>query len=196
MTEIDVALELEMFMRRAGADAIAFQTIAVSGAKSALPHGVPAATPLSRGFLTMDFGAAVGGYCSDMTRTVALGKASAEMKGIYNTVLEAQALGIAAICDGVPCALVDAAARSHIDGAGYRGLFGHSFGHGVGLEIHEAPRLSSRNRGPLRAGNAVTAEPGIYRIGECGCRIEDMGIVTEDGFMNLTRSPKELIELF
>lgn len=196
MTEVDVVLELEFFMRRAGADGIAFPSIAVSGAASALPHGLASRRPLSRGFLTMDFGAALKGYASDMTRTVSLGKATPEMKRIYETVLRAQELGMEAIAAGVPASLVDAAARSYIDGAGYRGLFGHSFGHGVGLEIHEAPRLSSRSSRPLEAGNVVTAEPGIYSPGICGCRIENMGLVTEDGFVSFTKSSRELIELF
>ena len=196
MTEVDVVLELEFFMRRAGAEGIAFPTIAVSGASSALPHGLPSRNTLSRGFLTMDFGAMYGGYCSDMTRTVSLGKATQEMKRLYETVRHAQELGIEAIAAGIEGHLVDGAARSFIDSQGYAGLFGHSFGHGVGLEIHEAPRLSSRSSIPLAAGNVVTAEPGIYRIGEYGCRIENMGLVTEDGFENFTASSTELLELF
>ncbi len=196
MTEVDVVLELEFFMRRAGADGIAFPTIAVSGASSALPHGLPSRNKLSRGFLTMDFGASVAGYCSDMTRTVVLGKATPEMKRLYATVLEAQRLGIEQIAAGVKASLPDAVARGHIDASGYQGLFGHSFGHGVGLEIHESPRLSGRSRGVLAAGNIVTAEPGIYCRGEYGCRIENMGLVTEEGFLNFTASTTELLELF
>ncbi|MBO7293178.1 MAG: aminopeptidase P family protein [Clostridia bacterium] len=196
MTENDVVLELEFFMRREGAEGIAFPTIAVSGTASALPHGLPSNKRLSRGFLTMDFGARVGGYCSDMTRTVVLGKATPEMRRLYDTVLEAQRLGMAAICEGVPAALVDATARSYINSSGHRGLFGHSFGHGVGLEIHEAPRVSSRSRLPLLTGNVITAEPGIYRMGEYGCRIENMGVVTSNGFDCFTKSSTELFELF
>ncbi len=196
MTEVDVALELEFFMRREGADGIAFPTIAVSGPSSSLPHGVPGRKLLSRGFLTMDFGAVVDGYASDMTRTVVLGTATEEMKRIYRTVLEAQRRGMETISAGVDAALVDGAARSYIDSCGYRGLFGHSFGHGVGLEVHEAPRLSSRVRAPLVAGNVVTAEPGIYMPGVGGCRIENMGVVTKNGFESFTASPTELIELF
>ena len=196
MTETDVVLELEFFMRREGAEDVAFPTVAVSGASSALPHGCPSRNKLSRGFLTMDFGAKVDGYCSDMTRTVVLGKATSEMRRLYHTVLEAQNLGMEAICDGVPASLVDAAARSYIESCGYKGLFGHSFGHGVGLEIHEAPRVSARSRAPLLAGNVITAEPGIYRMGECGCRIENMGVVTTNGFDSFTKSTTELIELF
>ncbi len=196
MTEIEVALELEYFMRREGAESVAFPTIAVSGAASALPHGVPRNKSLEGGFLTMDFGASYDGYASDMTRTVSLGKATEEMKRIYKTVLTAQALGIERIRAGVPASAVDGAARAHIDGAGYHGLFGHSFGHGVGLEIHEAPRLSSRNETPLKEGSIVTAEPGIYLAGECGCRIENMGLVTKNGFLCFTQSDTALIELF
>ena len=196
MSEVDVVLELETFMRRNGADGIAFPTIVVSGASSSLPHGLPSHRPLSRGFLTMDFGASVGGYSSDMTRTVVLGRATEEMKRLYQTVLTAQELGIEAIAPGVEGVLVDGAARAHIDREGYAGLFGHGFGHGVGLEIHEAPRLSIRAREPLCVGNVVTAEPGIYRTGEYGCRIENMGLVTQDGFDCFTKSTKELIELF
>lgn len=196
MTEIDVALELEFFMRKNGADGVAFQTIAVSGPASALPHGTPSATKLRRGFLTMDFGAALGGYASDMTRTVILGTATPEMKLMYRTVWEAQELGMEAICAGVSGALVDGAARAHIEGRGYKGMFGHSFGHGVGLEIHEEPRLSQRNALPLTAGNIVTAEPGIYCEGMYGCRIENMGLVTENGFECFTKSKKDMIELF
>ncbi len=196
MTEVDVVLELEFFMRRMGADGVAFPTIAVSGGSSALPHGMPSKNKLSRGFLTMDFGASLSGYCSDMTRTVVLGKADAEMKRLYATVLEAQRRGIEVIAAGVDACLPDAVARQYIDGAGYRGLFGHSFGHGVGLEIHEAPRISGRSRQPLAVGNVITAEPGIYRRGEYGCRIENMGLVTEEGFLSFTASTTELIELF
>lgn len=196
MTEIDVALELEFFMRKNGADGVAFQTIAVSGPASALPHGTPSATKLRRGFLTMDFGASLGGYASDMTRTVILGTATPEMKLMYRTVWEAQELGMEAICAGVSGALVDGAARAHIEGRGYTGMFGHSFGHGVGLEIHEEPRLSQRNALPLAAGNVVTAEPGIYCEGVFGCRIENMGLVTETGFECFTKSKKDMIELF
>lgn len=196
MTEIEVALELEFFMRRHGADSVAFQTIAVSGPGSALPHGTPINTKLRRGFLTMDFGASLNGYASDMTRTVVIGTATPEMKLLYRTVWEAQELGMQAICAGVSGALVDGAARAHIEGRGYKGLFGHSFGHGVGLEIHEKPRLSPRNSLSLSAGNIVTAEPGIYCEGLYGCRIENMGLVTESGFENFTKSQKNLIELF
>ena len=196
MTEIEVALEIDFFMRRHGADGVAFPTIAVSGPSSALPHGAPSNVKLRRGFLTMDFGASLGGYASDMTRTVVIGTATPEMRRLYRTVWEAQELGMQAICGSVSGALVDGAARAHIDGRGYKGMFGHSFGHGVGLEIHEEPRLSPKNSSPLVPGNVVTAEPGIYCEGLYGCRIENMGLVTERGFECFTKSPKDLVELF
>ena len=199
MTEIEVALELEFFMRRNGAEAQAFDTIAVSGTNSSRPHGVPRREKLEKGFLTMDFGARVDGYCSDMTRTVVLGRADAEMKKLYNTVLQAQLAALEAAHEGVPCRDLDKIARDIIDGAGYKGCFGHSLGHGVGLLIHESPRLSSAAKPDslLSRGHVVTFEPGIYLEGKYGCRIEDMACIRPDGsFYDFTRSPKELIELF
>lgn len=196
--ELDVALELEFFMRRAGAQ-IAFHTIAVSGSASSLPHGVPRNTPLEKGFLTMDFGARVGGYCADMTRTVVIGRADAEMKKLYGTVLSAQQAALSAAAAGVSCRELDRVARDIIDGAGYEGCFGHSLGHGVGIEVHEAPRLSRAAAADkvLLPGHVVTVEPGIYLVGKYGCRIEDMITVKEDGTVhNFTRSTKELIEIY
>lgn len=196
MTERDVALELEFFMRRMGAEAMAFDVIAVSGSASSLPHGVPRDVRLERGFLTMDFGAMLKGYCSDMTRTVVIGKADSEMKRLYNTVLTAQTSALDALCEGLPCSDADRIARDIINAAGYEGCFGHSLGHGVGRYIHEEPRLSSRSEDILTAGNVVTVEPGIYIEGKYGCRIEDMVAITKDGIHNFTKSKKELIELF
>ncbi len=196
MTEIEVALELEFFMRKNGAAAASFPIVAVSGTASALPHGSCRNKKLERGFLTMDFGAVCGGYCSDMTRTVVIGRANEEEKRIYQTVLSAQLAGLSAIKGGASCKEVDGAARRLIDEAGYRGCFGHGFGHGVGLDIHESPRVSYRSEECLVPGHIITAEPGIYKSGECGCRIEDMGCVTIDGFVNFTASTKELIEIF
>ncbi len=198
MTELEVALELEFFMRSQGAQSVAFDTIAVSGKSSSLPHGVPAAKKLEKGFFTMDFGARLDGYCSDMTRTVVLGKADDEMKKLYNTVLSAQLKGIEMINPGESCCNVDRAARDIIENAGYKGCFGHGLGHGVGMLIHESPRLSPKvDPGKkLEAGHVVTCEPGIYIAGKYGCRIEDMLAVTENGTINFTKSPKELIELF
>ena len=197
MTEIDVAVELEYQMRKLGAEGTAFDTIAVSGDASALPHGHPRPEKLHKGFLTMDFGAKYQGYCSDMTRTVVIGRADKEIKRVYETVLASQKAGIAYLRAGADCGKADAAARDLINAAGYEGCFGHSLGHGVGLFIHEGPRLSSGSFGSvLEAGNVVTAEPGIYLNGKYGCRIEDMLLVTEDGAYDFTQSPKELIEIY
>jgi Xaa-Pro aminopeptidase len=197
MTETEVALELAYFMQKNGAAGTSFETIAVSGAASALPHGKCRNLPISKGFLTMDFGCVYQGYCSDMTRTVAIGKASEDMKHLYQTVLSAQAAAIQSIRAGAVCADVDAVARTIIEQNGYKGAFGHGLGHGVGLDIHELPNLSpSAKEQRLRSGNIVTVEPGIYLRGKYGCRIEDMGCVTEGGFDNFTSASKELIELF
>ena len=199
MTEIEVALELEFFMRRQGAEGLAFPTIAVSGSASSLPHGVPRNQKLEKGFLTMDFGARVDGYCSDMTRTVVIGRADTEMKDLYQTVLKAQLAALDAAGEGASCAGLDRIARDIIDAdPRYRGAFGHSLGHGVGLFIHENPRLSAKAapESRLQRGNVVTFEPGIYLEGKYGCRIEDMVAIRPDGSVhNFTKSPKELIEL-
>ena len=198
MTEVEVALELEFFMRREGSEGVAFDTIAVSGTASSRPHGTPRNVPLEKGFLTMDFGARVEGYCSDMTRTVVLGKADADMKKLYRTVKEAQELALVAAHEGASCRLLDLVAREHIEKAGYVGAFGHSLGHGVGIDIHEAPRLARRAAlsEVLLPGHVVTVEPGIYLEGKYGCRIEDMIAVLPDGRVeNMTGSPKDLIEI-
>ncbi len=199
MTEIDVALELEFFMRAHGAESTAFETIAVSGKASSLPHGEPRNVQLEKGFLTMDYGAKIDGYCSDMTRTIVIGKADDEMKRLYNTVLEAQLAALAAAKPGALCREMDKIARDIIDNAGYAGTFGHSLGHGVGMYIHEAPGLSQRVMPAdrkLTPGHIVTFEPGIYIEGKYGCRIEDMVAILEDGILNFTHSPKELIEIY
>ena len=195
ITEADLALEIEYVMRKNGADGIAFDTIAVSGAHSSMPHGVPERRKIQKGFLTMDFGARFNGYCSDMTRTVCIGKPTEEMKRIYETVLLAQISAIEFISAGKKCSDADAVARAIIDGAGYKGCFSHSLGHGVGLYIHEPISLSPRSDGILTAGNIVTVEPGIYLEGKCGVRIEDMVYVTENGNEDLTLATKELIVL-
>lgn len=198
MTEIDVALELEFFMRKNGAKATSFETISVSGSASSLPHGVPRNVKLQKGFLTMDYGALYGGYCSDMTRTVVIGKADEDMKRLYNTVLKAQLAALEAAAPGVECRKLDGIARDIIYSAGYEGCFGHGLGHGVGKYVHEAPSLSGRapEGKLLEPGHIVTVEPGIYISGKYGCRIEDMIAITETGVRNFTHSPKELIELF
>jgi Xaa-Pro aminopeptidase len=195
ITEIDLALELEYYMRKNGADGIAFDTIAVSGSASSMPHGVPRNVKLQKGFLTMDFGAKFNGYCSDMTRTVCIGTPDSEMKKVYDTVLSAQMAALDYIAAGKKCADADKVARDIIADAGYGQCFGHSLGHGVGLYIHEPISLSPRSNGVLETGNIVTVEPGIYLEGRFGVRIEDMVCVTDSGNENLTKAKKELIVL-
>ena len=195
MTELDVAVELEYAMRKNGASAFAFDTISVSGDASALPHGTPRNVKLRDGFLTMDFGAKFDGYCSDMTRTIVIGKADAEIKKVYNTVLSAQLAALDYLKPGADCGEADKIARDIIN-AEYNGTFGHSLGHSVGLFIHESPRLYSRGFGrKLNVGEILTVEPGIYLFGKYGCRIEDMVAITEEGIHNFTHSTKELIEI-
>lgn len=196
LTERDVALELDYFMQKNGAEAPAFETIAVSGDASSLPHGVPRNEKLKNGFLTMDFGAKYNGYCSDMTRTIVIGKADEEIQRVYNTVLSAQMAALEQICGSMPCRSADAIARKIIDDAGYAKAFGHSLGHGVGMFIHERPNLSPRSAESslLQAGNVITVEPGIYLEGKFGCRIEDMILINPDGTTyNFTKSNKDLI---
>ena len=196
MTEIEVASELEYFMRKNGASALAFDTIAVSGDASSLPHGTPRNVKLKNGFLTMDYGAKFNDYCSDMTRTVVIGKADAEMKKLYNTVLTAQLAAIDYLREGADAGMADKIARDIID-VDYKGAFGHSLGHSVGLFIHESPRLAQKTFGRiLRTGEILTVEPGIYLFGKYGCRIEDMVAIEKDGIRNLTKSTKELIEIY
>ena len=197
MTELEVAVELEYAMRKGGADSFAFETIAVSGDASALPHGTPRNVKLKPGFLTMDFGAKFEGYCSDMTRTIVIGKADEEIKKLYNTVLRAQTEALNYLREGADCGEADKIARDIIDSVPeYKGAFGHSLGHSVGLFIHESPRLYSRGFGrKLNVGEILTVEPGIYLFGKYGCRIEDMVAITKDGIHNFTHSPKELIEI-
>lgn len=197
MTEIEVAVELEYAMRKGGAEAPAFDTIAVSGDASSLPHGTPRNVKLKPGFLTMDFGAKIDGYCSDMTRTVVIGKADEDMKKLYNTVLRAQLAALDFLREGVDAGEADKVARDIIDSyPEFNGAFGHSLGHSVGLFIHEAPSLSRRSFGrALRSGEILTVEPGIYLFGKYGCRIEDMVLIEKDGVYNFTHSPKELIEI-
>ena len=197
MTELDVAVELEYAMRKNGASAFAFDTISVSGDASALPHGTPRNVKLRDGFLTMDFGAKFDGYCSDMTRTIVIGKADEDIKKLYNTVLKAQLAALDYLKEGADCGEADKIARDIIDAnPEYKGAFGHSLGHSVGLFIHESPRLYSRGFGrKLKVGEILTVEPGIYLFGKYGCRIEDMVAITEKGIHNFTHSTKELIEI-
>lgn len=193
-TEKDIALELDFFMLKNGAEAISFETIAVSGTNSSMPHGVPNNKKIEKGdFITMDFGAVVNGYHSDMTRTVAVGSVSTKQAEVYETVLNAQLASLAALKDGVSGFDADKAARDIISAAGYGGYFGHGTGHGVGIEIHEEPRLSFKSDKILAEGDVVTVEPGIYLPSEFGVRIEDMAFITKNGCENLTKSPKNLI---
>lgn len=195
ITETDVAAELEYFMRKHGAEDKSFETISISAEKTSLPHGVPENVKLKKGFFTMDFGATVNGYHSDMTRTVCIGKADDEMKKLYNTVLRAQLSALEYLeSGGLDSKEADSIARKIIY-EDYEGYFGHSLGHSVGLEIHEKPALSPKSSGLLKVGNVVTVEPGIYIPSRYGVRIEDMVAIEERGIKNFTMSPKKLIEL-
>ncbi len=194
ISEKELAAELIYSLYKNGADALSFPPIVVSGPNTSLPHGVPGDRKLQYGdFITMDFGCMVNGYCSDMTRTVALGFVSEEMSKVYNTVLRAQEAGIAATRAGVTGRDVDNAARQVIADAGYGDYFGHGYGHSLGLEIHEAPNCNPANDQPLPAGAVCSAEPGIYLPGKFGVRIEDVVIVTGDGAIDITESPRNLI---
>ncbi len=195
VTERELALEIEFFMRKNGAENVAFDLIVAAGKNGSQCHAVPSENPVRRGdFITMDTGALLDGYHSDMTRTVALGHVSDEQRAIYNKVLEAHLAVIHRVKPGMPCCDVDKIARDIIE-KDYPGSFGHGLGHGVGFEIHESPRFAATDSTPCRAGMVVTDEPGIYLPGKCGVRIEDMLLITEDGCRSLTKSPKELIEL-
>ncbi|MCS6861920.1 MAG: Xaa-Pro peptidase family protein [Abditibacteriales bacterium] len=189
--EREVALEIEEYMIGQGADGLSFDAIVASGARSALPHGKASAKRLEWGdLITFDFGCKYQGYCSDLTRTVCLGKPTSEQQKIYRLVLDAQKRAEEAIRADAVCKAVDAAARDYIKAQGYKENFGHGLGHGVGIDIHEAPRLHWRERGKLKAGQVVTVEPGIYIEGWGGVRMEDMVVVTQNGAEILTRAPK------
>jgi Xaa-Pro aminopeptidase len=194
--ERDIALELEFFMRKEGSEGVAFPPIVASGPNSALPHAVPSERKLAEGdFVVLDFGARVGGYCSDMTRTVVIGNATSRHREIYDAALEANRVGIAAVAAGRPGREIDAEARAVIAERGFGEYFGHGLGHGVGLEVHERPGLGPRSEAPVPLGAVVTIEPGIYVPGYGGVRIEDLAVVQEGGARVLTRSTKELLEL-
>ncbi|MBQ8610330.1 MAG: aminopeptidase P family protein [Oscillospiraceae bacterium] len=195
-TESELAAEMEYFMRKNGAGKLAFSTILVAGAKTSLPHGVPGENRLQKGdFVTMDFGANYNGYCSDMTRTVAIGSVTDEMKQVYDTVLRAQLAACAFARAGQKGCEVDKVARDIINAAGYEGCFGHGLGHSVGIEIHESPRYSAAEQAVVEAGTVMTIEPGIYLPGRFGVRIEDTVLVKEDGIEIPGRTSKELIVL-
>jgi len=194
VTEREIALELDYAMLRGGAQALSFETIAVAGENGSKPHGVPGGRPVQAGdLLTLDFGAVVEGCHSDMTRTVAVGQPGEEQRRVYEIVLEAQRAALAKLAPGVACKDVDFCARQVIEAVGYGEHFRHGTGHGVGLEIHEAPVLSRKSKDVLAPGMVVTVEPGIYLPGQCGVRIEDMALITETGYENLTKANKELI---
>lgn len=196
VTERQIALELNRLMFEYGAEDLSFETIALSGENTSMPHGVPSDKPVKNGeFVLMDYGAVYKGYHSDMTRTICVGEPDEEMRKVYNIVLEAQTAAINAAHAGMTGHELDEIARSIISDAGYDSCFGHSLGHGVGLEIHERPNASPNNMLPLNEGAVVTVEPGIYIAGRFGVRIEDFVILTENGCINLTKSAKNIISL-
>ena len=197
MTEKEVMAELVYYMLKFGSEGNSFDPIVVTGKNTSMPHGVPGDTVIRDGdFITMDFGSLSDGYCSDMTRTVAVGHATEEMKTVYYTVLEAQLAGIAAARSGIPGKLIDQAARDVIEKAGYGEYFGHGFGHSLGLDIHEPPMAGPRGEAPMAENDLCSAEPGIYIPGKFGVRIEDVMIIRKEGAEVITRAPKsELIVL-
>ena len=196
VTEREIAARLTFIMQMHGASGNSFDPIVASGVNSSMPHAIPSEKKLEEGdFVTMDFGCIYQGYCSDMTRTVVLGKASPKQKEIYETVALAQEEALKALKPGRKGREIDAVARKIIDDAGYRGCFGHGLGHSVGLEIHEDPFCNAREERVLKAGMIMTVEPGIYVKDFGGVRIEDMVLITEDGYENLAHSEKKLIEL-
>lgn len=196
MTETELAFEIDFAIRRFGAQAIAFETVCVFGSNTSLPHGKPGDRVLRPGdFITMDFGANLDGYCSDMTRTVCFKKASEKQKEVYNLVLSAQLAALEKIKGNIKGSVADSYARKIIEDGGYGEYFNHSLGHSLGLEVHESPNFSPREEKEVPCGAVVSVEPGIYLPGEFGVRIEDIVYLTEDGCINLTHSPKELLEL-
>lgn len=196
MTEKKIAAHLISQMYLNGAEGLSFEPIVVSGTNGAMPHGIPSEKTVQNGeFITMDFGCIFNGYCSDMTRTVALGNISDEMKKVYGIVLQAQQLGIDAMANGKSCHLADFAARSYITDMGYGEYFKHSLGHGIGTECHEVPYVGAKSEYVFLPGMVVTSEPGIYIADKFGVRIEDMLVIHENSTENITKSPKQLIQL-
>ncbi|MBQ8995668.1 MAG: aminopeptidase P family protein, partial [Oscillospiraceae bacterium] len=196
VSEKEVAAELEYNMRKKGADGLAFETIVASGTNGSMPHAVPSDKLIQSGELvTMDYGAKLNGYCSDMTRTVAVGEISEEQHRIYDVVLDAHLTSMAAAKAGVYGDELDKIARDIIYNAGYEGCFGHSLGHSLGLDIHEKPMATFSRHDLLPAGTIITIEPGIYVEGKYGVRIENMIFITEKGYINLTGSERKLISL-
>lgn len=196
ITEKEIAFDLEFLIRKEGAQAISFDLIVASGKNSAVPHAEPSDKGIESGdFITIDMGAVYNGYHSDMTRTIALGDISKEQVNVYNIVRKAQNKAMSLIKPGILCGDVDKVARDFINENGYKGCFGHALGHGVGLNIHENPFLSPRSSEILKEGMVITVEPGIYISDKFGVRIEDMVVVTKNGYENLTRANKDLIIL-
>lgn len=196
MTELDVSNELEFFMRKQGATSSSFDIIVASGLRSALPHGVATSKTIEKGdFVTLDFGALYNGYISDITRTIAVGQPSDKLVEMYNVVLESQMLAVEKVGPNMTGIEADAIARDYLKSKGYGEAFGHSTGHGIGLEVHEGPGLSFRSETVLEPNMVVTIEPGVYLPGIGGVRIEDDIVITQTGNEVLTRSPKELIIL-
>lgn len=194
VTEAELALELEFLMRRKGAAGISFDLITIAGTKTSMPHGVPGDNTVKNGdFVTFDIGALYDGYHSDMTRTIAVGEVSEEQRSIYDIVYKAQMTALSRVKPGVKAYDIDSTARSIIARAGYGDYFKHSTGHGVGLDIHEQPFVSAKGETILSEGMVITVEPGIYLPGKFGVRIEDMVLVTKDGFENFATLPKELM---
>lgn len=194
-TEREIALEMEFFMRKKGADGVSFDFIVLTGKNTSMPHGVPSEAEVKRGdFVLMDFGGKIDGYCSDMTRTVAVGEIGEKQRAVYELVLEAQQKAIASIRAGVTGHAVDAVARELLEGA-YPSAFGHGLGHGVGIDIHEEPRFSPGYMGEIPENVVISVEPGIYLPDEFGVRIEDLVVVKPDGVEDITHSPKKIIVL-
>lgn len=194
LTEMEIGLELEMFMKKQGASGLSFPSIVASGYRSSLPHGEATDKKVLEGeFLTLDYGCIYKGYCSDMTRTIVIGQPTEKMLEIYNVVLEAQLIAAKAFKPGMPALEVDKAARDYISEKGYGDFFGHSLGHGVGREVHEDPTIGYRNANVLKTGMVVTNEPGIYLTGFGGVRIEDTVVITDNGCDIICKSPKYLI---
>jgi Xaa-Pro aminopeptidase len=194
MTELEISAEISYLHKKHGAHNDAFDVIVASGVRGSLPHGTATSKTIENGeFITLDFGCVVDGYHSDMTRTICIGTPTAEMKKIYRIVLDAQQKASDAVRSGISSKKIDEIARKHIQSRGYGKYFGHSVGHGVGLEIHELPRVAPKSKERLTTGNVITIEPGIYIPKKFGVRIEDTVVVRERGCEVLTGSPKELI---
>ncbi len=196
LTELDIALELEFFMKKKSASKLSFEPIVASGKRSSLPHGIASDKIIETGdMITLDFGCVYNGYCSDMTRTIVLGRANDRQKEIYNIVLEAQKTSLKAVKPGITGAELDVIARNIINHNGYGQYFGHGLGHGVGLEVHELPHINARGNVPMEPGMVITIEPGIYISNFGGVRIEDLVLATDKGYEVLSKSTKNLIEL-